>query len=418
MLVETLFFEDRPLDIRRTVARVRYVGGNTEHFWFDTPAHLKTSVSGNPWLALLLPLAARTGEDLQLAIPVDPYLKQNAMGLLRLWEGWFPGKTKTIRVIAEEKVLEEPAIAVVSAFTGGVDAFFTVNRHPECRHYVNVLGLDMPLRKRQNHERLFGRLEDVSALLGASMIPMATNLRETRWGRMPWESFASGAAISSCFLMLEREFGKVLIPSSFDYRELMPWGSHPLSDPLYSTSTTQIIHEGASHTRVEKLEAILDNPVVLDNLHVCFQGQDATGQDETNCCRCSKCYRTMTVLDLLGKLDSCKLFNSKEYSVEKLSRLDTSSPVARSFFEEIRLCALRRGRQDVVASIDKSFRRSKLVAKFDFLGKMRFVWRVPVMLRARAFGDFPVLTHSPAGSSDSENYGYESAHVKSGIDIS
>jgi hypothetical protein len=252
----------------------------------------------------------------------------------------------------------------------------------------------MPLRNEASYSRLFARLSSVAKELGSTMIAMSTNLRETRWGGIPWESFASGGAIAGTFLVLEREFGKILIPSSFDYRTLIPWGTHPLSDPLYSTSKTQIIHEGASHSRIQKTEFISTRPNVLMNLHVCFQGLDAHGQDDTNCCACSKCYRTMIVLEILGKLKDCALFDYGKFDVEKIARIDVSSPVARSFFKDIRELAIQHGRTDIAAQIDRAFMRSRCVAMFDGLEHMRLFWRVPCLLRRRAFRGFATLERS------------------------
>jgi hypothetical protein len=364
---------------------VRYKDGSAEEYWFTAPSNLKIATSGNPWFAVLLPLAAYTGEDLEVSLPVDPYLLHNAESMLTLWKAWHRGRVNKIRIAAEPRPIEENPTEVLSAFTGGIDAFFTVLRHPECKSYVNVLGFDMPLRNQAAYERLMERLSGVADALGASIIGLSTNLRETRWGGIPWESFASGGALAGTFLVLEREFGKILIPSSFDMRTLMPWGTHPLSDPLYSTSRTQIIHEGTGHSRVEKTAFLSDYEPALRNLHVCFQGQDAHGQDDTNCCTCSKCYRTMIVLDVLGKLKDCELFDYGKYKVDKIERLDASTPVARSFLEDIRELAASRGRDDIVERIDRSYRRSAWVARFDFMSSWRLFWRVPYKLRNYAF---------------------------------
>jgi hypothetical protein len=376
---------------RRLSVTVRYDDGGVEDYWFETPESIPVTDSGNPWLALLLPLAATTGEDIRMEPSVDSYLMQNAEALLKLWSAWFPGKTKKIQIRASVTPATGPVPAVLSTFTAGVDAFFTVLRHPECKHYLNVLGLDMPLSKADAFERHFARLTSVARELGAEMIPLTTNLRETRWGQLPWETFASGAALGSCLLIFERRFGTALLPSSFDYRTLMPWGTHPLSDPMYSTSGMRILHDGASHSRNEKTEYIVGHKVVLDNLHVCFQGEDGSGQDDSNCCRCSKCYRTMVVLDILGKLKDCPMFDLSRYSVEQIARLDTTSAVAQSFFLDTRALAVEHGRLDIVESIDRSLARSRWVKKFDRLAGKPFLWRLPYSLRRRAFQGFVTL---------------------------
>jgi hypothetical protein len=401
MRVDNITVTHLPDGKQRLSGVVRYDDGNSEEYWFTAPADVKVSTSGNPWVAVLLPLAAVTGQNIEIDLPVDPWLLQNAECLLALWQVWHPGKTKQIRISATPGPIHERPIDVLSPFTAGVDAFFTVLRHPECKRYVNVLGLDMPLRNQAAYDRLLGRLSGAASELGATMIPMSTNVRETLWGQMPWESFSSGAALAGTFLVLEREFGTILIPSSYEYRTLFTadasrrkrrtWGTHPLSDPLYSTSRTQIIHEGMSHSRIQKTEFISNHEIVLKNLHVCFQGQDTHGQDDTNCCTCSKCYRTMIVLEILGKLEDCALFDHSKFDLEKIARLDTSSPLSEAIFTDIKTLALEHGRTDIAEQIDRSLRRSKWVAKFDGLQNMRLLWRVPSMLRQHAFRGIAIL---------------------------
>lgn len=391
MRLEDITITELPGGKQRLGGRVRYDDGQAEEYWFTAPRDVKISTSGNPWLAILLPLGAITGQDIEITLRVDPYLLQNAECLLALWKAWYPHAIKPIRISASACPIEERPTDVLSTFTAGVDAFFSVLRHPECHRYVNVLGLDMPLRNHAAFDRLFTRLSLAAAELGATVIPMSTNLRETRWGQMPWESFASGGALAGTFLVLEREFGAILIPSSFDFRTLMPWGTHPLSDPLYSTSRTRIIHDGTSHSRVEKTQFIAQYPTALKNLHVCFQGQDTHGQDDTNCCNCPKCYRTMIVLEILGKLKDCSLFDHSKFTLQKIAHLDTSSAVAQSFFKDIKQLALEHGRSDIAHQIDRSFARSRWVSKLDVMKDMRLLWRVPRMVRRHAFSGIAVL---------------------------
>src|ERR1700744_5718174 len=81
-----------------TRGRVRLVGevayddrpGAPEQYWFDVPEELAgdLSLSGNPWLACLLPLAVVRREPLRLSRPCDPVLVANASRLMKIWCGW------------------------------------------------------------------------------------------------------------------------------------------------------------------------------------------------------------------------------------------------------------------------------------------------------------------------------------------
>ncbi len=398
MKVSHLRHELRPGGVRRSLVSLEFGDGALEELWFEAPEEIPASDHGNSWLAMALPLASVLGEDLRLEMPVDPWLKQNAETLLKLWQRWYPQWAKPLRIHAETLEPGCPEPAVVSTFTAGIDSYFTVLRHPECRHYIHVLGLDMPLWKRESHARLTARLEETAASMGARLFRLATNLRETRWGKLPWENFSSGAALSGALLQLEAAFGTGLIPSSFDIGVEHPWGSHPLSDPLYSASTMRILHDGASHTRTEKTEFVVQFPIVLETLHVCFVGQDAHGQDETNCSRCGKCYRTMLALDVLGKLAECRTFDHSKYRVELAACMDGVHPNNRALLLEVRRLAIRQGRQDIVRQLDISLRKSRIAAFLDKFQKAPLLWRLPYYYRLLAFGALAHLERLPEGA--------------------
>lgn len=377
--------DHEPRGDQRISVSVEYQDGSEEEVWFTLPEEAPASPSGNPWLALMLPLAAASGEDLRLDLPADAYLKHNAEALVKLWTAWHPEMCHPIRILAETIPPAAPREGVVSTFTAGLDSFFTVLRHPECKHFINVLGLDMPLWKRDAYDRLTARLERIAGQLGARLLRMSTNVRETRWGKLPWESYAASGVLSASMHLLEGRFGTGLIPSALDIRVSDSSGTHSLTTPLYSSSTMRIIYDGTSHSRAEKMEALAGERIVLENLHVCFMGQDTHGQDDTNCSRCGKCLRTMLVLDALGKLDECPMFDLSRYSVELAGRMECVLPTTRYYVMDVRKIAERHGRQDIVRQLDLSIRRSKRAALLDRFGNTPFLWRLPIYYRKRAF---------------------------------
>jgi hypothetical protein len=124
--------------------RVRLVGdviyddrrAKPEQYWFDVPEAYgdSLSVSGNPWLACLLPLAVTRGEPLRLCRPIDPVLSQNAARLMQIWVGWYP-RLRIVPIEAEVKPVQAGTGPSETAafFSGGVDSFFTVLRDRETR---------------------------------------------------------------------------------------------------------------------------------------------------------------------------------------------------------------------------------------------------------------------------------------------
>jgi len=380
---------------RQSTVDLEFGDGTKEQLWFRVPEEVPAPENGNAWLALALPLAAVLGEDLRIDLPVDAWLKLNAESLLAVWRHWYPDLAKAIQIHADALPPELPKPGVVSSFTAGVDSFFTVLRHPECKHYIHVLGLDMPIWKKEAHARLTARLESIAAQMGARFYRLATNLRETRWGKLPWETFASGAALAGSHLQMESICGAGLIPSS-ELSPDIPWGSHPLTDSLFSTSSMRILHDGLSHNRLEKTEFVARFPLVLENLHVCFIGQDTHGQDDRNCSRCEKCLRNMLALDAIGKLGECKTFDLSLYRVELAAQLEATTAKGRILIGRLRELAERHGRSDIAAHLDESLRKSRIMKALKRFEQTPLLWRLPAYYRKRAFGALSRLQRLPA----------------------
>ena len=105
-----------------------------------------------------------------------------------------------------------------------------------------------------------------------------------------------GAALAGVAHLLGASYGRVYVPATDTYATLVPLGSHPLVDPLWSSERVELVHDGASATRLDKLRLVDTVPVARETLHVCVH--DDT--DEFNCGRCWKCVITMVGIRVLG----------------------------------------------------------------------------------------------------------------------
>ncbi|MGH9628836.1 MAG: hypothetical protein ACRD7E_10975 [Bryobacteraceae bacterium] len=132
-------------------------------------------------------------------------------------------------------------------------------------------------------------------MTGKRLVVARTNLRElpapTQWGVL------HGPVLAMVAHALAPAHGRVMIGSSYCYRQLHPWGSHPLLDPLWSSEAVTIEHDGTEADRVSKLRLLCQHPQFLPYLRVCWQRGRAT-----NCGSCEKCLRTMLALEGLGYL--------------------------------------------------------------------------------------------------------------------
>ncbi|MGH7367598.1 MAG: hypothetical protein ACREK9_14410 [Candidatus Rokuibacteriota bacterium] len=358
-----------------------------ETYWFDIPAEYEESLSGsgNPWLACLTPLAATLGEPLRIDEPVDPLLLKNIRGLVDLWKNWYP-ELHLIPIEAPNvaPACPDPPRRTAAFFSGGIDAFFTLLRHQDpTRSYerisiddvIFVWGFDIPLDRPDGFERTRRAMELVADKLGKNLVVAATNLKTTRLQRdAPWGPLWHGSGIASVGLALEKRYGRLLIASTYSYLNLAPWGSHPLSDPLLSTTATQVVHDDACFSRAAKTELVAQADIALQTLRVCWNSKS-----DRNCSNCNKCFRTMATLEVLGVLDRCSTFDRDRFSLERLARVFSGDHNDRILLLEVRDLARRMGRGDIAAAVEESLVRSKRVQKWislaQWLGTKPYVWR-------------------------------------------
>ncbi|MEO5580481.1 MAG: hypothetical protein ABIR58_07460 [Gemmatimonadaceae bacterium] len=351
----------------RMRADVRYARGDSEEYWYEVPESRadKLSVTGNPWLACLLPLAATLGEPLSISLPVDKALKANAARLMSIWRAWYPD---LFEVPVQAEVETSPQARgqgrVGAFFSGGVDSFFTLlrdratavpaERRP-IQDLITVCGFDIAVERSGAFGSLLDRHRDIADRLGHELIDVTTNLRRTRWAEARWGYLAHGAGLASIALAFEQRFDAVYIAGSGGYRKFLPWGSHLVTDPLFSTGNTAIVNDAAAYLRTEKIGILASSQLALEFLRVCYESPN-----EDNCGRCSKCVRTMVALDLFGALSDCKTLPHPSDLIDRVARIDCSSFADFRELEDLRRVAESMKRLDVVIALDRSIWRTRL----------------------------------------------------------
>lgn len=145
---------------------------------------------------------------------------------------------------------------------------------------------------------------------------METNLREFSDRYVNWYLY-HGAALAAVGLLLSSRFRKMFIAASRTYADLIPIGSHPLLDPLWSTETLEFVHDGCEATRIEKAAAIASDNIALKHLRVCWENRSGA----YNCGQCEKCLRTMACLRTIGVLQRCSTFESP-LNLKALAHID------------------------------------------------------------------------------------------------
>ena len=332
--------------------------------WFEFPEKFADRLSdrGDAFLAAVLPPAMAWGEDITVRAPLSPALVSGAMNFQKVFNGWLPDVYK-IAAIRGETMSQPPAPptpASASAFSGGIDSFFTLLTHlpakePAAQHPLRYLlfihGSDIPLADRSTYETARASYDRLAADLGLELVPAATNFRTTSLaGALPW-GMAHGGVLIGTALAFGRMMTSFYVPSSFGFGFPAMHGSDPELDHWLSTESLQIVHDGSEFTRVDKTKVVAEFAPSYDRLRVCW----ARPNGLRNCGRCEKCVRTMLTLDLLGALPRFSTFppGLKPDPGRWLIKTEGELLLAK----EIRALALEKGRPDVADKVDRNMAR-------------------------------------------------------------
>ena len=284
---------------------------------YEYPRELTTLLtsSADPFVpALLVPCMARA-EPLEIVPTISPRLHASLDTIQTILSQWWPALRRV-------EVRAQPGSATplsehrtsASFFSGGVDSFYTCLKHSKERdsagalgitHIIHMEGVETPLERSTDVRPLRDRIRMVAEHYGLNVIFGKTNIRSVF--PISWSWYYHGAGLSSIGQSLAGGFSRILIPSTHSFRHLLPWGSHPLLDPLWSTEETEIVHDGCEVTRVEKTAAIGSDPFALEHLRVCLRNGAGMG----NCGRCKKCVRTMVTLAAMGLLSRASTFPAR-----------------------------------------------------------------------------------------------------------
>lgn len=398
MLLETITTSISPLlpTCIRLSAQIVFNSGEQRTLWFDLPSDmaLNAQTRGDAWAILLLPAAIERGEKLQLNLPIDPVLYDNLTSVQRIWHQWYP-KLNPTTIDAPLEFAPQADGDYGLFFSGGVDSYYSLLRNINLPRKPDILimiwGFDLPLNRpdqfliaQQNNAR-------AAAQFGKSLLTIATNLKEEfpGFGNL-WSRMSHGAGLAGIGQLLAGRLDQVAIGSTHDYTTLSPWGSHPLTDPLFSSSAFRVLHDGAGATRVEKTTLIASDDRAIKGLRVCWEAQAGS-----NCSSCSKCLRTMVTLDLINKRVISTSFDWSKYTMRQVARMFLKNRNDLDFSLEILAAAQDTDRKDIAHSINASIRRSMSLRKIDRLltrlGRLPYSWQLQILIRKAIFGPPPAL---------------------------
>ncbi len=325
------------------------------------PRELDSFIAGtaDAFVPMLLVPCLEKGEPLEIVPPISQQLASRVPRIMDVLLSLFPNFR---RINVQLNVRKEPGhpsgAAVASLFSGGVDSFYTLLKgfapgaDPDLRptHLFFMRGLEQPLDQSSGADATLDIVRGIAQQTGIGLLWGETNVR-LLFG-LNYELYYHASALIGSALALSRGMKRLLVPSTFAYGQLIPWGSHPLLDELWSIESMEVIHHGAEARRVDKISMLArDHRSVFRHLRVCLKNQAGPG----NCGRCQKCARTMMALEVVGALAGAPTFPAVPRQI--LARwLRADNPI---FVEELRDLAQRTGSPETLAFLDRVVRGQK-----------------------------------------------------------
>jgi hypothetical protein len=332
-----------------------------DRVFFRSPPQFQLERRGEPFLGIALFDAMKRNVDIRIedSIPISERLSKILPDLQTIYSCWYSALRK-IKICASTSPVKDVFERVACFYSAGVDSSHTLYCNiTEITHLIMLSRFEVAADNTPESWRKLVEKQSVFAqTIGKELIPIETNAKQWTDQRKIWWSFAQGLILSSMVPLLKSR--RVYIGSSHTYKELFPWGSHPLTDPMWSTELTEIIHDGAGYRRSEKMRDLCNNQKILDNLKVCWRSE------HDNCGECSKCIRTMTALYLLGVSSKAlpKLDN-----LAKLKRFRTSEESGVTFLKDTMILAKNVRNRKLYRILRRYYLRYEILKFIDTLDR-------------------------------------------------
>lgn len=329
---------------------------NRQPLWFESD-DIELSPSAEAFSSALLLSSQHRRRRLVIEAPVDIRWKTGIVGVLAKWSEWWGYEPLLPVADTVGQPAQSGANKRALSFSGGVDSFFSLLTAPQPDFLVTVHGFDIPLADNRRMEALKRSLLEAADLAGARPIVIRTNLREHSANGRPylWER-SHGGALAAIGHLLAPSIAQYFISSTYSRARDRAWGSSVHTDPLFSSSSLEIVHFGSA-PREEKILGILSHPLARRHLRVCWENRKPEG----NCSHCAKCLLVMLHLSEYGVLQEFDVF---EGGTELVQRLD-AVPYSTTHIAVIER-AVQRGRlaPDVSAAATRFIERSVAAAKW------------------------------------------------------
>lgn len=324
-----------------------------QEVWFESQDYpLRPSMEAFGSAFLIPALHQRAG--LQLEMPVCPTWQEGAVQAGQLASRWWRLSPQPLRTTLLAEPLGKIQGRTALCFTGGIDSFHSLlhgQHRPDLLVFVH--GYDIELADDVRLRNFVASLKTVAAHFGCGTAVVRTNLRSHPLLRSaPWTQ-THGGALAAVGHLLGEHVSRFVIASSVPRDYGVAWGSHWQLDPLWSSDSVAILHDGDAFPREQKAWAIAADPLVRDHLRVCWENRTPTG----NCSVCDKCVNAMLLLQQMGQLANSTVFQPPASFVPLLDALPETT------FVRVYRAICRRGLPtEEAAAVQRLLRRTERCA--------------------------------------------------------
>lgn len=266
--------------------------------WFKFQSSIKSPDYNDcdSYLLAILMDAMKEGRNIDVKGSVSKSLLSNIVEYQAAWNKWLPDIYNIIDINVD--LVRENVKAVsgaICAFSGGVDAAFSVWQHSQqkCSYRTQkinfgsiVHGSDIPITDINAFENTKNKATETLNDIGIKLVPISSNYRVISTANWAHTFLCGLVATLSNFKCVA---GTCIFGSDEPYNTIViPWGSNHITNHLLSSDEFNLIHDGASHSRSEKVNIISEWKMCITNLRVCREGD----LKDRNCGKCEKCLRT------------------------------------------------------------------------------------------------------------------------------
>lgn len=198
-------------------------------------------------------------------------------------------------------------------FSGGVDALYTYSRlDTDEIQLITIHGADIEIDNTSQWEKVQEVNRKSPLTLKNTKYFLRSNVRDFYAFKVEkliynntqdwWTLLQHGLSLTSLLapIAYKNEIGKVYIGSTLDIsKETMPWGSSYI-DNFIAWGNTNVIHHGQEANRFHKMRLLCDyfeEKQIPTPFRVCYHHLNT----KLNCSQCTKCYRAIVSLIILGK---------------------------------------------------------------------------------------------------------------------